>query len=285
MAEKEGTAEVQETIELKPGVQETAGGEIGSANDTATDAQPEDKAGSETVDALEKKDLPPELQTQQKELLRAFHAKTKALADKEKDLTATAQRYEQDAKVLYDLGKQDWFKKAIETEKVRRSGAHIEVSAEDFEAIKSDPKAFQTFLAQRDRALADSIKSEFKVEFDKLNKNQQELVTTREFETVAENYGDEFTQANESGGLEPYLKDGLDYERSFKLYMADQGKVARKTGEQTSPERKKAGVIERGGMATVRGGPVYKAKNLNEALDRAFDLARKGTKEYRLVKE
>ncbi len=254
----------------------------GTTDSNATTETTQAGVTASTTDKLVE-GLPKELEAKEKELMRAFHTKTQALAEKERTLAGEAEKYKQDATVLYDLTKQEWFKKAVELEKGRRSGAHQEMSDEDFESIRSDKKAFQNFLANRDKSIAESLKSEFKMEFEKLSKSQQELVTNKEFDTVANVYGDEFKQANDSDALDKYLDKGYDYETSFKLYMQDQGKVARK--QDALPEKRKSGAVEKSGMAQVRGGPVVKAKNLTEALDRAFDLARKGQKDYSFSKE
>lgn len=228
--------------------------------------------------------LPPELETKHKELLKAFHEKTQKLADDRRQLELETARYKQDAEVLYGLADKQWFKKAIEDEKARRSGASMEISDDDLEAARTDNKAFRELLSRRDKAITESLRSEFKPEFDKLTEHQKELVTEREFDTVAEEYGADFRKANDEGLLDPYLNKGLDYESAFKLLEADNGRLAKKASRQESLISKRSGSIEKTGMATTRGGPVHKVRNLDEAISRALELASRGQKDYRLEK-
>ena len=124
-------------------------------------------------------EVPPELKEKEKELLRAFHSKTQALAERERTIGAEVEEYKRDAMALYDLAKQDWFKKAVETEKGRRTGKGsqaAEITEETFEALKSDKRAFQDFLAQRDKDIVDGLESRFRGEFEKLGKSQQQRI-------------------------------------------------------------------------------------------------------------
>lgn len=230
------------------------------------------------------KEVPPELKEKEKELLRAFHEKTQALAEDRRKMEAETTVHKQDAQAFYDLAKQDWFKAAVEAEKSRRQGRAVEITPEAFETIKNDPRAFADYLAKRDEAVAGSLKSQFKAELEKLGKSQQELVTSREKDSAAREFGEDFTVTEKAGELKAYLDEGLSYERAYKLYCQDQGKVAGAKKEAAPITQKKGGIVERSGMPQVRGGPVIKAKNLSEALDRAFELAAKGVKDYRFEK-
>ena len=228
-------------------------------------------------------ELPPELKEKEKELLRGFHAKTQALAEKERMLQAELNTAKQDASALYDLSKQEWFKNAVESEKARRRGQATEITAEQFESLKSDPRAFSEYLSKRDQAVAASLKSQFQSELEKLTRTQSELLGSRAEAEAVGKFGDEYKQAKESGALAPYL-DKYEPEVAFKLYSQDQGKVAGKRAAAPAPNAK-GGTVEKGGMVSARGGPVVEAKSLDDALDRAFDLARRGVKDYSIKRK
>lgn len=254
------------------------GGEETTDIEQSSDAQSDGQTDSKSEDILHKKELPPELEATRKELLKSFHQKTQALSAKEKEF----ERYASDAKMFYELGQEKWFKDAVAAEKARRAGATQEISDEEFETIRSNKKAFQDFLSRQNKAVAESLKSEFKGEFEKLSKNQKEILAEKEFDDVAGVYGQDFIEANDTNALDSYLDKGYSYEDSFKLYMQDQGKVAKKADSRPAPSR--SAVIEKRGAPSARGSAVVKAKNLDDALNRAFDLARKGQKDYRLEK-
>lgn len=259
---------------------ESASKDVGGENDGAiTGAQDSSTEGNEGKGLV--KEVPPELAAKEKELMQAFHEKTQKLAEEKRRMEQEGSAYKQDAQALYELSKQDWFKTAIEAEKARRQGRALEINPDTFEALKNDPKAFSEYLAKRDQAVADSLKSQFKSEFEKLGRSQQEILVSREKESVASKFGEEFTAAEKNGDLTPYLQEGLSYERAYKLYCQDNGKIAGKKSEAPPSADRKTGAIEKGGMSRVKGGPVVKAKNLSEALDRAFELAAKGVKDYR----
>lgn len=226
------------------------------------------------------KDLPKELEPTRRELMRDYHKKMQALADERKTIEADAGRYRQDAEALYSLSQQQWFKDAVAAEKNKRGGK-AEISDDDFEAIKSDKRAFQDFLNKRDKSLAEGLESKFKAEFENLTKEQQKFVTEKEFDGVVREYGQAFLDANEAGELEPYLEKDYDYETAFKLLMQDRGQVAKKASANGNGSEK-TGITEKRGMPAPRGGPVAKAKNLNEALEAAFEMARRGQKDYKI---
>lgn len=267
----ETKTEDQPTTEAEPG---KAGGGEGAGIEP--EAQPEGQAGSEDT-----KELPKELEETRKQLLRDYHKKTQALAEERKTLESDSQRYRQDAEALYSLSQQEWFKNAVAAEKNRRNGRSLDISDEDFEAIKIDKRAFQDFLNKRDKSITEGLESKFKAEFESLSKEQQKFVTEKEFDIVAREYGQAFKDANEAGELEGYLKKDYDYETAFKLLMQDKGQVAKKASAK-EPNSSKAGAVEKTGMPAVRGGPVAKAKNLDEALQAAFEMARKGQKDYKI---
>jgi hypothetical protein len=250
------------------------GGADGAAIDTTAGGSTQDGAGNHGAELT-----PEQLKEKEKELLRGFHSKTQALAEKERALD----QYVKDARAFYGLSDQQWFKQAVEAEKARRAGAGPDLSDEAFEALKSDKKAFLEYQSRRDKALVESVTSQFKPELEKLGKSQEELHANREFEGVAAKYGKAFKDANDTGALDSYLQKGLDYDTAFILHEQAHGRVAGKA--PATPADRRGSITDKGGMSSARGGPVVKAKSLDDYLDRALDLIGRGSKDYRITKE
>jgi hypothetical protein len=268
----------QAAAESQPGADSAAGSGQEQAIENAQGVQDGgDKSNTLGVE------VPPELKEKEKELVRGFHKKMQELSAKEKELEQRYGEAEKDAKTLYTIAQQEWFKKAAEEEKARRRGISMDMTAEQFEEIKNDPRRFAEYLSKRDQAVAESLKTQFKTEFDKLSKSQSELQADREVERLQGKYGDDFVQAKDSGKLDSYLKDGFDRETAYKLLCQDEGRVAGKPKQkEAAPVNSKGGTVEKTGIVNARGGPVVKAKSLDEALDRVFEMQGKGIKDYRL---
>src|SRR3990167_8797235 len=116
----------QAATEVESAGQDSSGGDDAQNIGNAAGGSTQEAEGSD----LGVKDVPPELVEKQKELMRAFHSKTQALAEKERALQSETAQYKQDAQALYELSKQDWFKKAVEIEKAQRNGASMEIPEE-----------------------------------------------------------------------------------------------------------------------------------------------------------
>lgn len=248
-----------------------AGGDSGSDIETTKDST----QGGSGSSSLGVDGVPAELADKEKELLRAFHTKTQALAEKERQIREESNQYKQDAQAFYELSKQNWFKQAVEAEKALRSGAPAEIPDEAL----TDKRVLQEFLQKRDEAMMNRVKAQLAPELQKLGKSQADLLAERELSAAVTKYGDDFAKAKDDGSLAPYLKE-YDPETAYKLFCQDNGRVAGVRKESGRSEDRKATVVEKSGMGKARGGPVVKAANLSEALDRAFDLARRGVKDY-----
>lgn len=234
----------------------------------------------------QQQDLPVELQEKlkekEKELMRGFHEKTQALAAEQKLLEARYAEAIKDQQTLHAIAGQEWFRNAAQGEKAKRSGVSSEITREQFDAIKDDPRAFQDFLRQRDESVAARIEAKFEQKLQGLSKSQQELLTSREFDAAVDKFGEDFQAAVDSKALAPYLKD-YDYATAYKLYCQDHGKVA---GKRQAPSldaaQRRSASVEKPGMSQHRGGPTVKAKNLDDALNRTFELLLKGQKDFRV---
>ncbi len=260
----------------------TEGGNAAGGDDqTAIDAN---EGSTAAGDSLLGADAPAELKEKEKELMRAFHAKTQALAEDRKTLVAETEQYKQDALAFYNLSKQEWFKNAVASEKKLRSGQSAEITDEEYDAARNDKGAFSALLSKRDAALAASLKSQFGEEISKLAGTQTNLLKTQEERAALDKFGDDFSKAKKSGALDDYMREFGNMETAYKLWCQDNGKVAGKKPEPAKPEKPPL-VLERGGLVNARGGTVVKVKTIDEAIDRAFELVGKGVKDWSFKKE
>lgn len=222
--------------------------------------------------------LPPELVAKEKELMRGFHEKTQALAKREKELLAEAEKFKSESDTLQQLVQTDWFKKAAQAEKDRRNGASQELTDEDFETIRSDKRAFNDYLKRRD----DSLETKIKSEISRLAKATESLHVDRELESLAKSYGEDFTKLKDEGALDKYLKQGYGYEDAFIKADYERSKSTRSQKLTDEAQRlitaKKAGSVDKPGVTQVRGSQVLKAKNrsFDDVFAQAFAAAKRG---------
>src|SRR3990167_835923 len=104
---------------------------------------------------LDASNLPPELEETRKQLLRDYHAKTQKLSEENKKVSDDRLRFERDletfktdSETLKRLLAQDWFNKAAEDERAKRSGKvdDMQLTDEQFEIVRNDKEAFRRFV-------------------------------------------------------------------------------------------------------------------------------------------
>ena len=227
--------------------------------------------------------VPPELEETRKQLMRDYHEKMRSIKEDKLRTESENNRLRNEASTLQQLMQQEWFKKATDAERARRSGQVVEIglSDEEFSTATTDKKAFQNLIYK----IADQVASAKvgKVE-PQLGQNQEaleELKREREFDTVASKYKD-FRDLNNQGALDPYLERGFDFETAYARYRLDHHPAAPKQETQIDPETQRAGSVSPGGVTRVNGQRIIKAKNLDEAMDLAFEALQKGDKNFKI---
>src|SRR3990167_4546378 len=134
---KEIVQDAETQLDATPDEQD-ADAALDSSKATSSDggAQSADAADS---DSLTDAQVPPELEETKKNLLRDYHAKMAEFAIAQKDSTT-----------LQKLFQQEWFKRAMDAEKSKKSGAALafELTDDQFEAAKSDKRAFLELAKQ-----------------------------------------------------------------------------------------------------------------------------------------
>ena len=191
----------------------------GESDATELDKTVQSDTENDSGGTLESTNIPPELEETKKNLLRDYHKKTQAFSEERGKLNSEIEKFKRDAETLYDLAGRDWFKRALDEEKTRRSGSSVEeLSDDEFEAIKNDKRVFREFLTKRDKSISDGLRDEFKTEFNKLSSSQQAILTEKEFDSTANAYGADFLAANKNGELDVYLDKDFDYETAYQLY-------------------------------------------------------------------
>jgi hypothetical protein len=253
----------------------TEGGESQVINDA-------NSVQSEGQDNADDTNLPPELLEVKKSLLRDYHEKTQKLASKERELDGQLKDFKWSHELLAGLKQEPWFQKAYQDEKARREGrlADEELNEDQFEKIKSDPRAFREYIQR----FAERVGSKYEAPLSNAHKELQFLKQEQEFEVVAKKHP-ELRQLRESGALDQYRSKGHDWESAFALHKLRNGGKSNQTEILKEAERllaaKRAGAVDRSGTTSVKGVKVIQANNLMDALDKAFDAAEKGDTNFK----
>lgn len=287
-----GAVAADPSVATDPGSEgASGGGETGGSGEGQGAQAQGDSASAQGQPLLGPKELPPELEEARKNLLKDYHAKTQGLAKQRKDFEGEHSRlkgYEQDARALAELMGQEWFKKAMDTEKKRRAGSASvsNLSDDEFQAIKDDKHAFGNLVDQRVEAI---LESKLGSSVQDLGKSLKKLQEDREFERVAGKYKD-FDSLHDKGLLGAYFERGYGPEDAYIRYHWDNGRV-RPNGESLEQEvekllaAKKAGSVEKPGPASVgNAAKVIKAKNFSDAFDRVFAAIQAGEHDVRVEK-
>ena len=262
---------------------DTGGGD-GSTTESAATDQTQEQESSEDTNLV--KDVPEQLKAKEKELLQAFHKKTQELSQKERQLEAQSASYKRDAETMYKLADQPWFKSALEKQRSSKNGpGEVSISDEEFQTLTTNRPAFEQFLTSRDKQLYDAIMAQMESRVGTSEKSNKEIKDQLEYDKTAKTFP-EFSELHESGALEPWLKKGHSYEDAYGLYKFSQGENPQKVRDEAARliAAKKNGSINKDGISGNKGGPVVKAKNISQAIDRAFELISKGQKDFRIEK-
>lgn len=227
--------------------------------------------------------LPPELEDTRKQLLRDYHTKTKKLAEDRLRYEQQTSGWKKEADTLQQLMKQEWFAKALESEKSRRNGAgalDIDITDEEFDAIRSDKNAFKKAVLGLAERL---VKGKVEPALGDTKNRIDELQTEREFERVASKYP-EFRELNEKGEFDAFLAKGYDYETAYEKWLvknrlSDINALAEKKAQELL-NKSREGAIAKGGTQAVKGGMIIKGvKNFDEAFDAVWDAMKRGNKD------
>ncbi len=275
----------QEQTDAEPASADGGGGESGTI-----EGQDGDQAQGQGAidDASQDENLTPELQAAKKQMAAGFHKKMQALAQEKREMQAKFGQFEQDAKTLYELATKPWFKEALE--KSRRSGSavrHQPLSDEEFQSITSNKQAFEGFLANRENALLESLRTQQEERFGKFGEKTEEIEAQLEFNKAASRPGwSDFSELHDSGALESYIEQGLTYEQAYKMYKFDRGETENPKKVSAEAQRmlqaKRNGAVNRDGISGNRGGPVVKYKTMGDAIRLALEQSAKGVKDFTL---
>lgn len=275
--------------EETPGASGTSEENLAPSGESTSDQPQQEGIGD---DELGSENLPPELQETRKNLLRGFHKKTQELRDKELRLESTVTDLKTKSQTLEQLMVQPWFKDAMAKERARREGRvgleDMDLSDDDLTAAleNKDKKAFIRLVGRVAQQIADGRQAPQAERLTRAEGALSELRSSQEFDAIARKYKD-FGALSDSGALEPYLEKGLDYETAYKVYKADkdlpklQAEMERKAEERAQEllDTSRAGAISRGGAPRIKGQEIIKARSLEDAFEKTWDLmVRKGRK-------
>ncbi len=265
-----------------PSLSTSTEGTTEAVRDESTSVQPQD--GGNADGELETSNVPPELEETKKNLLRDYHAKTQALKDTQLRFEHDLEKYRNSDETLNKLVSQPWFKEAMQREQQKRTGGvdDINLTPEEFETAKADPKAFLRLVS----GLADRIvQSRVNPLAEGQRETQENLALQREFETAKETHKD-FQELYESDSLDEYLDRGYDFKAAYAMYKLEHPQTKddldRKASEKAREmlDEARAGAISRGGLPKTTGTRVLKAKNFDEAFDKGLDAMKNGVRDF-----
>lgn len=273
--------------EAESGAQEQTGGGQDPALDIGGDkgAQPKGTEGS--AENLGPDNLPPELEESRKALLRDYHEKTQKQAAERKQWDEEKKQLKSNSEVLQRLFEEPWFKKAYESEKATRSGATLsqDLSEDQLQDFSANPRKFVEFMQ---KYLETVVENKLAPSLKRTANEVNGLKAEREKERLSDEHSD-FKNAHDSGALDKYLEQGHGYESAYAMWRLKQGQRSLKGEVEKEAERilaaRRAGAVERGGGPRVSGTHVLKAKNLNDALDKAWEARSKGITDLRIERE
>jgi len=246
--------------------------------------QSEGQSDKRADEALGVEGLSPELAEKEKELTRAFHEKTQKLAEDRRTMQTELRDSKEKAQLLQQVMSQGWFKDAMAAEKARREGVGQEdISPEEFANTLADPKEFRKAVRREAEAI---LIQKYGGRLDDISKAQQDIAAEREIERVSGKFSD-FDELNQQGVFDSYLKENLSFERAYRLYKSENGQpVQLRTRANPKPltaEQKQAGSVGKVTPSQADGARIIKAKTLDDAFDKAWELASQG-KAYKLEK-
>ena len=277
--EQETTAVADQPTEAESVSAEQDGGGAPEGIGETDGVQPEGEArGNAEQESIGPDNLSPELEEQKKNLLKDYHAKTQALAGKERELSSRAEEGERVSKTFQKLLNQDWFKKAYADFKAGRQAQAFEVTDEQFQAAVQDKRAFQELLDKRVEAIIQAKYGERLAQYDQ---ELGELRGNSEVKDLKDSYKD-FGDYHADGSLKPYLNKGYDMKAAYALAKLDAGKTGGEQqvqkGVQERLQTMKKGAVATRGVAKVTGSPVLKVKKGEDPwsiFDKMFEASMK----------
>lgn len=264
--------------------EQTGGGEtdaIGSDKGT----QPEGQEGS--AEDLGPENLPPELEESRKALLRDYHEKMQKMSADRKQFDTELKTHKNNSEVLQRLFDEPWFKKAYDAEKNARSGVALpqDMSEEQLQDLGSNPRKLVEFMQ---KYLETVVENKLAPTLKKTSSEVRQLQAEKEKDRLSDEH-DDFKNAHDSGALDKYLDQGHGYESAYAMWRLKQGQRSLKGEAEREAEKilaaRKAGSVERTGAPKVNGTQIFKAKSLNDALEKGFEARQKGLTNFRIERE
>lgn len=256
------------------------------ANIDPTSVQPQEAGNGD--EQLGPSSLPPELEETRKQLLRDYHSKTQKLAEERGRYLTEKESLAQKAGILDQLMQKQWFQKASQEEQARLQGGgtQFDISDEEYQQAVTNKEAFKALVLKMNQQMLNgqvgpAIGAQNEVLQDlKVNQElDQALNVHPEIQDLIDNDDPEFYQ---------YLDQGFDYATAYEKYAFRNQSRGTPTENEPSQEevlnQSRAGSIARSGLPQTRGNRIIEARNLDEAMDQAFEALSRGEKDFVIQK-
>jgi len=242
---------------------EGSDGNEGAETKPATEDGQEDFVGN----------VPKELETFKKDILKAFYKKTEALAAQRKEIESVKSKAEL-MEQLYNYPKfREWYEHEQKVISGEAPAKEETMSEEQLEELKSDPVKFQKYMMDQMNNLIESkLGNGVKQTQAQLEEMRERMEVEKEYKTTSSKFSD-FDDLSTTGLLDDYLDKGFSYEEAYKMYKFD---------NQSDPERVrkvKEGSTQKPSPMHSQGSEVIvKGKSFDDVFDNMFSAKAAGKK-------
>ena len=211
------------------------------------------------------------LSPEEKAVIKSFQAdytrKTQALAEERKRFDTL----EQDKRIVDSLVADPEFMKWYQGR--GKQPAKVELTDEEYQQALLDRGKFDDLVSKKAKAI---IESDYA---PKVNSLQEALVSQQlqtQLDNLEKQYPD-FKEINKVGGFDKYFQPGsnMTFETAYALYKLHNGQkeTDKKAVEIANGivQKKKLSSVEKPGGSIPTGKRVVKARNFNEAFDKAWE--------------
>ena len=257
----------------------TGTGTASGSVETTSDQSTQNDIGNEELG----KTLSPELEKTRKELLRDYHEKLSKTKEDRLRFESELNQARGNSETLTKLMQQEWFKKAMDTERARRNGSieDLPLTDEDFETAKTDKRAFLKLVSNVAERIASGKMSQVEPALGTHQERLENMEIEKEFDSVDRTYKD-FKSLNDAGSLDPFLERGLSFEDAYLAYKGKNPSNIDKLAADKAREMldlTRAGAVGKTGSVQINGKRVLEASNFDDAFDQTWAALQRGEKD------
>ncbi len=266
---------VQDETGAESGALAAAGGGEGLSNAEGQERSTQGQEGNGSEGGLLESEgvLPAEVEETRKQLMKDYHAKTQALAEKTRQMEAQMSGFQEKATMLDNLLKQEWFVETLEARRNGKNGQAQGLSAEELEKVGISPEQAATF----EKIVQAKVDAQVRQLVPELKKHRSELEEIRLEKAKAEfaKGHPDFDQVTKSEAFKKH-SENYDFKAAYALARMESGpQSSTQEAERILAARKAASVLK-GGPTKVDGKKVVKSRDFRHTLSLLKDQLESG---------